>query len=302
MPSAFSNVFSLSVIVLGSMPRASAVVGAQTCYYPNGAIASDQVPCSDAQFSACCHRNAICLSNNLCMGIKQPFTLGRGSCTDPEWQSERCPQQCQTAQPASGCSIILLNSTAGVNSYCCNSLVLSPGKDQPVCDVGSPFFLPDATPVEGRGALAAIANTNPPSSTSSTPSSSETSSPASLSTSTTSQCPSTTAVSPACGPSNGTAPVADKPQPYRDAAIGVGVGVPLGVMAIGFLAWAMWERRKRKKTEQNMVAAKGSDGDVAKYAGTESGSWQAPPPNFYQSQRQSRIREMYHVREPAELN
>ena len=94
MSSSLSHIPLLSILLLRAVTVVSAA--AQTCYYPNGAIASDQVPCSDAQFSACCHRNAICLSNNLCMGIKQPFVLGRGACTDPDWQSEKCPQQCQT--------------------------------------------------------------------------------------------------------------------------------------------------------------------------------------------------------------
>lgn len=33
----------------------------------------------------------------------------------------------------------------------------------------------------------------------------------------------------------------------RDAAIGAGVGVPLGVIAIGSLIWAIWERRGRMR-------------------------------------------------------
>lgn len=94
MRSSLPSIYSLFVFVFKDVPLAYAAT--QTCYYPNGAIASDQVPCSDGQFSACCHRNAICLSNNLCMGIKQPFVLGRGACTDPDWGSENCPQQCQT--------------------------------------------------------------------------------------------------------------------------------------------------------------------------------------------------------------
>lgn len=94
----------------------------------------------------------------------------------------------------------------------------------------------------------------------------------------------------------------DQSQPYRDAAIGVGVGVPLGVIAIGFLVWAMWERRKRRRTEMDLVVAKGLDAAISKHSATDGASWQSPPPNFYQSQRQSRIREMYHSREPAELH
>lgn len=309
---------SLLLFLLRAVLSASAAP--QTCYYPNGAVASDQAPCSDAEFSACCNTDAICLSNNLCMGIKQPFVLGRGACTDPNWTSENCPQQCQSGiylpvphsralylssvsdQPQSGCSIILLNSTDGVNSYCCNSLVVSPGHAQPVCDFGSPFTLPDATPVQGRGALAAVVSTNSSSSTSDgSPSTASPTSPGSPTSSEASSTSSSTAISPACNLSNATALVTDRTQSYRNAAIGAGVSVPLGTVAVGLLLWAMWERRKRRKVEQDIALARSWDAAAAKDSTTSSTQWQNPPPGSYHPQRQSQIREMHHGREPAEL-
>ncbi|CAL5868995.1 uncharacterized protein PFLUO_LOCUS3223 [Penicillium psychrofluorescens] len=44
----------------------------------------------------------------------------------------------------------------------------------------------------------------------------------------------------------------------NDVAIGAGVGVPLGLLAIAFLVWALWERRKGKKM-QALAAHKNSE-------------------------------------------
>lgn len=67
---------------------------AQACYYPDQTLAVDDVPCGSGLYSACCGKNAICLSNNLCMGVKQPFVLSRASCTDKNWKSPSCPNVC----------------------------------------------------------------------------------------------------------------------------------------------------------------------------------------------------------------
>lgn len=63
------------------------------CYYPNGEISLD-VPCDpDAEYTACCARGGLsCLANRLCLMPSGEF--GRGSCTDPTWQSPECPKFC----------------------------------------------------------------------------------------------------------------------------------------------------------------------------------------------------------------
>jgi hypothetical protein len=66
---------------------------AQQCYYPNGALAKDDIPCNpSADVSGCCLDDSVCLSNGLCMNIDG--TVNRGSCTDQKWDSPLCAQIC----------------------------------------------------------------------------------------------------------------------------------------------------------------------------------------------------------------
>ena len=69
--------------------------GAHQCFWPDGTVSVDQVPCSDGDFSSCCNKGDLCLDNGLCSNIvSEPITLSRGACTDPTWQSPNCPQYC----------------------------------------------------------------------------------------------------------------------------------------------------------------------------------------------------------------
>lgn len=54
----------------------------------------------------------------------------------------------------------------------------------------------------------------------------------------------------------------------HDVAIGVGVGVPLGVIAIASIAWALYERRQRRSA----VRGVGEKGDAGGYMGLNGGS------------------------------
>ncbi|PWY92875.1 hypothetical protein BO70DRAFT_20690 [Aspergillus heteromorphus CBS 117.55] len=73
---------------------------ARECYFPDGSVATENVPCSNATDAACCGRNDICLSNNLCMDVaEQPYVLSRGGCTDSTWESDSCPSVCRTYFP-----------------------------------------------------------------------------------------------------------------------------------------------------------------------------------------------------------
>jgi hypothetical protein len=46
----------------------------------------------------------------------------------------------------------------------------------------------------------------------------------------------------------------------RDVAIGAGVGVPLGAIALASVAWALWERRQRRVAERVGTAVAGKEG------------------------------------------
>lgn len=71
---------------------------------------------------------------------------------------------------------------------------------------------------------------------------------------------------------------------------------------MGLLVWAMREQRKRRRAEQGLTVAQGLDAAAMKDFAASNAQWQRdPPPSFSQSRRQSRIRELYGHREPAEL-
>lgn len=96
-------------------------VAGQTCYYPNGNIASNtEKPCSSASGSACCPENWQCLDNGLC--YYPPTGLhGRYSCTDKDWNSPGCASNlCTYNMSAAGGESITQCSNHN-NQWCCNA-------------------------------------------------------------------------------------------------------------------------------------------------------------------------------------
>ena len=85
---------AISTCILGKV----STISAQTCFFPNGDVASRDRPCrasSSDQASACCAYMDVCLDNNLCLAQQGNEVVSRGSCTDQSWQSGACPQYCQ---------------------------------------------------------------------------------------------------------------------------------------------------------------------------------------------------------------
>lgn len=131
-----------------------------------------------------------------------------------------------------GVAIVLYNVTETNDIlYCCNSIVNRPEEEFPACDSGEPFtiqsgkFMPGVALLEGY-VKASDANNSSSSDTDSNSSDTNTTS-----------CPDTNDTQDA-GSSN------------NDVAIGAGVGVPLGVIALVSIAWALYERSQRKKLLQ----------------------------------------------------
>lgn len=105
-----------------------------TCYFPDGTIASNNVPCSSDTYSACCGKSDVCLSNNLCMDTgEQPYVLSRGACTDPNWESDNCPSVCRTyihdTSGASLSSALVNNNAWGIMLTLC-AFILGRGYQQ----------------------------------------------------------------------------------------------------------------------------------------------------------------------------
>lgn len=74
----------------------SMAAGNDYCYFPNGDLSGVDSPCfPDEEVSPCCGLQGgwTCLTNGLCHNeiLKQ---IGRGTCTDSNWDSPSCPQYC----------------------------------------------------------------------------------------------------------------------------------------------------------------------------------------------------------------
>ncbi|KAJ5759913.1 hypothetical protein N7520_007069 [Penicillium odoratum] len=120
-----------------------------------------------------------------------------------------------------GASIINLSLINGTSLYCCGTPIYN-GSDI-VCPYGNAFRLDDAKIILGRAALANVTSDSSSNSTNSTAVISSNSSTTSSSASSS-----------------------------HDVAIGAGVGVPLGVIAIGTLLWALWERRRANRLSRSL--------------------------------------------------
>ncbi|KAJ5359165.1 uncharacterized protein N7496_011578 [Penicillium cataractarum] len=133
-----------------------------------------------------------------------------------------------------GASIINLKFYNGTATYCCGTPVID--GDKIVCpdNPTSGFEVPTGWPIPGRALLAnstlldAIATTSSPSATASVSSSSSSSSDLSV-------------ICTTC----------------HETAIGAGVGVPLGVIALLSIVWALFERRRALKG-RGMLPATGT--------------------------------------------
>ena len=93
-----------SLFLVASVSLFQSVSAGSACYYPNGDLNPDDVPCNpSADVSVCCGRGWTCLSNGVCM-LSQDSSVGsisrigstyRTSCTDRSWNSPACPSFCK---------------------------------------------------------------------------------------------------------------------------------------------------------------------------------------------------------------
>ncbi|KAL4924694.1 uncharacterized protein BDV17DRAFT_207180 [Aspergillus undulatus] len=91
------------------------------CYFPEGNLAPNNVPCSGERYTSCCGYQDICLSNGLCLATEvQPYVISRGACTNQNWDSG-CPEYCREDTPDRGSSIInySFDISKPESRYCC---------------------------------------------------------------------------------------------------------------------------------------------------------------------------------------
>ena len=241
----------IALILLLFAPLATTI-----CYYPDKSIAAHDTPChsSDGD-SFCCGQGFACLSNKLCQAtslIVHGSSYARGSCTDQTWRSSNCPSFClgRFTPPstvkywhrltcldiANGGEGVDQCPTPNTDSYCCHD-------DLANCNCTSRYGTlfsgsEPATVLQTIGVVDTSSTSLAATSTASTP---LTSSASSLGT----PAPSTSA-----GPNS-----PPEPPSSPNAAVPVGVAVPLGVLTLAALSFFLC--RRRKKTTEDMAARSG---------------------------------------------
>lgn len=82
--------YSLLILLFGP----SFIVFAQSCYFPNGVLASKFTPCDGtASVSHCCKGAEACLTSGLCYG-SDDHSINIGTCTDENWNDPNCFRLC----------------------------------------------------------------------------------------------------------------------------------------------------------------------------------------------------------------
>ncbi|KAF3016288.1 hypothetical protein E8E15_002016 [Penicillium rubens] len=224
----------------------------RTCYFPLGTEAPDTVPCGSEENTSCCGPEDVCLDNGLCMRVgEQPYSLWRGACTNKDWTG--CTPHCKYSSPEGGAILSIIYTWGSSSQYCCGAprLVHSEdGSDDIGCfddsDNGvETFELEDANAVYGRALLSNVSTTAP----------TETQAPSET------QSSSPTDISSGLGGS----------ETCHDTAIGAGVGVPLGALALLFLIWAMLERKWKSELRQSPNEVSGISRKVNQVSELEDG-------------------------------
>ncbi|KFZ20226.1 hypothetical protein V502_03262 [Pseudogymnoascus sp. VKM F-4520 (FW-2644)] len=221
-------------VVVAHLPLAIS----QTCVWKDGTKATNYVPCqSGATSGTCCHAGEACLASGLCYG--EPGLMYRGACVD-SWDTPDCLTYCKEFLPY-WANIYPCNDGLGANNptmFWCGSPTLKTCS----ADEGKLFKVSPGVAVKII-----------PRSSTTVQSSSQTSSPTSSLPSSTPTSSDLAATAPDCVASsdNTTCSGATEAEKLHFAnavtAVGAGVGVPFGVLALAFLGLFLNERRLRKK-------------------------------------------------------
>ncbi|KUJ24350.1 uncharacterized protein LY89DRAFT_713222 [Mollisia scopiformis] len=238
-----------------------------TCYVLDGkANANAGFRCDNTTTgpSACCGPGATCYSNGLCMQDNgQVVDYLRVGCTDKTWQSPACLDQCNICEGYSNTSSWYELMCIRCEQFSCWSKVLRwdchkynfiasivtairnlQADSYSCCDDGSTgvgsFACCNTASDIFQISPAATVLAQMPLSQLTTTSTTATSSP-------TRSAAATTSASSSGGSSHA-------------AAIGAGVGVPLGLIALGGLGYFFWRRRNNQKKSQTYELQNGQEG------------------------------------------
>ncbi|KAE8410367.1 hypothetical protein BDV36DRAFT_307393 [Aspergillus pseudocaelatus] len=246
----------LLVLLLSSITSAA---DNRTCYMVDEkTVAVDDVPCTTKETTHCCNKNDICMSNGLCwVQSTGDMVLSRGSCTDKSWGGDcvaarPCGTPQHPANPSSGYPVV--NADIANHQFCCGSVVSSSSSDGIKCSGDGPFPVPTGAVIPGVAALASVASTSSPSSSATHP----------------------------AGNSNDTSSSSSSQKQEKSndqstkLAIGLELGLPLGIIAATALIWGAWERKKTVSARREMDQLKAAMYQNYQYAPVPQ--MQAPPP------------------------
>ncbi|KAK0704466.1 hypothetical protein B0H67DRAFT_350426 [Lasiosphaeris hirsuta] len=222
--------FLASVSALGL----AGIAESANCYKVDGKLQDTKYgwkPCNpDAAASPCCSAIDYCLDNGLCLnaGVVNNYITVQG-CTDPTWGGS-CRKYCAGSMDSNG--YVGITICDGSNNACCG--------DKGTCCSGETFPLPFFTNLK-----------HPPKSESTSQDSTTTTTPLALPTSSGTGSPSQTpkTSSPGAPTSSDPAAAANSDQVLK---VGLGVGLPLGLLLLAIIAYLIWELRKRKAVAGDM--------------------------------------------------
>ncbi|RDW91874.1 hypothetical protein BP5796_01268 [Coleophoma crateriformis] len=286
------------------------------CYYPDGTAEPNHRPCNQtiSGVSACCDPLDACSESGFCLG--RSGWQYRGSCTDITWASWNCAKQFPACvmDPSSNkrysgytalwsCDPIgtpVANFCCGYGSGepCCSSQftmgttgnAFKPGVDAAAQSISSAAIAAYTSTATGGSASSASTSSPSASATAATTATAAiaayTSTATSGSESSASGCSASSAStsSPSASATVAkTATAAPKCDSDLGTKVGVGVGVPLGVLALGILSF-LCLREKRHRSDPKQVDALMIDHVHDDNAGDGPGGYadQAQQPRFAQ--------------------
>ncbi|KAF7859425.1 uncharacterized protein EAF02_010873 [Botrytis sinoallii] len=236
-----------------------------TCYVINGqhnANAGYRCDNSTTGHSSCCAAGAICFSNGVCQqanGNVQDYL--RVGCTDPTWKDPACLNQCTSYARSSTAGIRFCNGAiTSTTEYCCDTGANGVGSfacchdDSDIFNISPVAKLLAQVPLDYTSSSSS--STSSISSTTSASSTSVTSSAATSSVSTTTTSSSSTAAtseSAVSQTSTAPLPTTTASSSNHAVAIGAGIAIPCGILAIAGLGWLLWRKRRASKQQANQI-------------------------------------------------
>jgi hypothetical protein len=84
---------SVGILALHLLSIACTVTATNPCYFPDGNIAPEFVPCSPNGDGDCCVNGDFCTQWGFCISDSKGYHY-RGACTDTTWGNPSCPRYC----------------------------------------------------------------------------------------------------------------------------------------------------------------------------------------------------------------